>query len=395
MKLTRQTIAGLSLPKGKTEAIHFDEDLPGFGLRVRAGGSRMFVVQYKVGGKQRRLTLGSVKLLDPAKARGKASDALAAVRLGRDPAGEKAQGRLRATETLEAAMRLFLTRQRAKLRPASYDEIERYLLQHWKPLHGSPIVGINRRAVAARLAAIADRHGPVAANRARTALSGLFSWAIREGLADTNPVIGTNKAVENKSRDRVLTDTELLQVWQVCKDDDYGRIIKLLILTGQRRDEIGGLQWSEVDLAQSVILLPPARTKNNRAHQIPLSGLAKAILKSQPRLEGRSSVFGQGDRGWQGWSRSKADLDKMTGIAAWTVHDLRRTVATRMGNLGVQPHVIEALLNHVSGHKGGVAGIYNRAAYEPEKATALALWADHIAALLEKRRSNVTTLKRG
>jgi integrase len=207
-------------------------------------------------------------------------------------------------------------------------------------------------------------------------------------------VIGTNKHFDGaKSRDRVLTDRELAVIWKALPESDYGAIVRLLILTGQRREEIGALRWSEVDVEGGAIALPPARTKNKRPHDVPLSKLALAILESRPARAGRDLVFGDGpgarngqppgpESGFQGWSHCKTVLDKQTSsIGPWRLHDVRRTVATRMAELGVPPHVIEAVLNHVSGHKAGVAGVYNRSSYAVEKRAALDLWGRHVQAL--------------
>ena len=397
MKLTKPSIERLALPPGKSEAIFFDDDVPGFGLRLRAGGSRTFIVQYALGGRQRRMTIGAAKILDAPKARQTARNLLAKVRLGHDPAADRAEARGRASdEVFGDVVGRFLARQERRLRPRSYVDVKRYLEQYWKPLHSIHLARISRATVAARLGKIADEHGPVSADRARAALSSFFAWAIGEGLCDTNPVIGTNKHFDGaKSRDRVLADRELAIIWHALPDSDYGEIVKLLILTGQRREEIGALRRPEVDLEETVITLPPDRTKNGRPHEVPLSKLALAIVKSRPPRAGRDFLFGDGPRngsdrqgGFQGWSKSKAALDKQAVIGPWRLHDVRRTVATRMAELGVQPHVIEAVLNHISGHKAGVAGIYNRSSYAPEKRTALELWGKHVQLLIEgKNRS--------
>jgi integrase len=168
--------------------------------------------------------------------------------------------------------------------------------------------------------------------------------------------------------------------------------VKLLILTGQRAAEIGGLQWDEIH--DEEIVLPSARTKNKRTHIIPLSDPARAIL-NQFQANGRSHVFGYADAtGFDGWGYAKRNLDASVDLEHWTIHDLRRTVATRMAELGVQPHNIEAVLNHVSGHKGGIAGVYNRATYDREKREALNLWAEHVMALVEGRKAVVVPIKR-
>jgi integrase len=220
-----------------------------------------------------------------------------------------------------------------------------------------------------------------------------------EGLVDVNPVTATNKSDE-RPRDRVLSDAEVAAIWRACEDNDYGRILRLLILTGQRRDEIGAMCWSEIDLAKRVWSMPAERTKNKRPHDIYLSDPAVAIIKAIPRREGRDLIFGYGAGGYSGWSGSKETLDKRITeaggkpLAPWVLHDIRRTVATGMANVGVMPHVVEAVLNHVSGHKAGVAGVYNRASYANEKRQALDVWAAHVGALVGGTSSNVVMLRK-
>jgi integrase len=228
---------------------------------------------------------------------------------------------------------------------------------------------------------IAVQSGPIASNRARAAISALFTYALGTGIADANPVVGTIKAGEEVRRDHVILDAELGAIWRACPGTDHGRVVKLLLLTAQRRDEVANMRWSELDLAMGLWTVPGERTKNGLVHEVPLSELAMQILTEAPRRNGRELVFGDGAGGFSGWSRSKARLDARVGSAVlrpWRLHDLRRTAATGMANLGVQPHVVEAVLNHVSGHKAGVAGIYNRAQYKDEKRDALQRWSYHV-----------------
>jgi integrase len=408
VKLTQASVQKLELPRGKTDAIFWDDDVAGFGLRLREGGAKVWVVQYTLGTKQRRMTLGSAKALDAGKARQTAKDLLAAVRLGHDPAAERAEARVKASdEEFSEVVERFLVRQRARLRPRSFHDTQRYLRELWKPLHRLHLPRISRKDVAAWLDTIANENGLITADRARAALSAFFGWALREGLCEVNPVLATNKAAELKSRERVLSDEELRNLWGALPDSDYGRIVKLLALTGQRREEIGGLRWSEIDWDECTITLPGERTKNHRPHVVPLSELALAILKAQPQRAGRDLVFGDGPRsgtrsegreggGFQGWSKAKTALDELVPtIGDWRLHDLRRTVATRMADeLKVQPHIIEAVLNHISGHKAGVAGVYNRAIYLEEKASVLTLWADRLEQVVSgkiKLSSHVAT----
>src|SRR5262249_50037500 len=191
---------------------------------------------------------------------------------------------------------------------------ERHLLKHSKRLHALQLNAIDRRTVAALLAELATSNGPNLAVSVRASLSSFFAWAMREGLADANPIIGTNKAVTAGARDRVLTDDELRLIWNALPNSDYGDIVRLLALTGQRRDEIGSLRFSECNLDKAVIALPAERTKNSRPHDVPLAPAALAILKARPRIAGRDYVFGSGANGHLGWSNNKVALD--TRIAA-------------------------------------------------------------------------------
>jgi integrase len=305
-----------------------------------------------------------------------------------DPASE----RVRPAETFGAELERYLERKRPSLKPRTITEVQRHLRIHSKPLHRLRLGEIDRRTIAVRLAEIEQDSGPGARNRVRSSLSAFFAFAIREGLIEANPVSGTGKADEGPSRDRTLTKPELKAVWNALNADPphaggrgrppeegpFSDIIRLLVLTGQRRAEIGGLRWSEVDFERGLIVLPPERTKNNRQHELPMSSQVRAILERQPR-HGSEFVFG---RKFTSWGNAKASLDKrLNGMAEWRLHDLRRTAATQMAELGVLPHVIEAVLNHVSGHKSGVAGIYNRARYTDEMRLALQLWADRVDAL--------------
>jgi integrase len=396
MKLTKPAIAGLKMPAGKSDVIFFDDDLPGFGIRLRAGGKAVWVIQYRVGVQQRRETLGDIRKVDLEKARKEAKARFAAVTLGSDPAADKAQAKVKAKRTLGAIVDEYLAFKVDKLRPKTMHETTRYLRQSWKPLHGVPIHKVERAEVATGLRRIATESGGVSANRAQAALSGMYTWAMREGLCEANPTIATNQQADEEPRERVLTDSELATIWNALPDSDYGRIVKLLILTGQRREEIGGLRWSEVDSDKRLISLPKERTKNKRQHDIPLSDSAIDVL-SECRHRDSDFVFGRRN-GFGGFGVAKRALDQaiMPALAPWRLHDIRRTVATAMADkLGVQPHVIEAVLNHVSGHKAGVAGIYNKAVYAKEKREALTLWADYVRSIVEGTKRKVVPLRSG
>jgi integrase len=381
-----------------------NEAVRGFGVR-RQRGDAVYVIKYRVFGRQRFVTIGRHGApWTPDKARREAKRLLGLVAAGKDPQAEKAEARAKAADTLGKVADDYLKHAKKKQKPRSYAETERHLLINWKPLHVASVFHLHRRHIAARLAELENERGAVTAARGRAALSAMFNWAMREGFdIPANPVFGTNRPAEPKSRQRVLTDGELAEVWSACRDDDHGRIIKLLMLTGQRRDEIGGMRWSEIDEDKNLWTIPGFRTKNHREHIVPLSDAALALVSASPRRTDRDNVFGDGprrngddQRGFSGWSKAKAALDQRILEARqqtdpkakrlpWRLHDLRRTCATVMADrLGVSPYILEAVLNHVSGHKAGVAGVYNRAKYEAEMRHALQRWAVHIKTIVDQ-----------
>jgi integrase len=399
MKLTPANVRTLSLPEGVQDRTFFDDDLPRFGIRMRAGGSSRWIVQYAVGRRERRVVLGPVSGLDAGKARSLAKDILARVRLGDDPLAEKHESAARASETLGSLLPRYLAHKRAALRPRSYVEVERHLLVHAKRLHSRPLAGLaeDRRLVALLLANIAETSGPTCANMVRSSLTAFFRWLMREGLLEANPAIATNRAAAAGARERVLSDAELKIIWNALDNNRYGAMVKLLALLGLRREEIGGLVWGEIHLDQGLIRLPAARCKNKRPHDVPLPRLAVAILEAQPRADGSNFVFGgSGQGGFGGWSSCKRALDAKLGdaVAPWTMHDLRRVISTAMHErLRIPPHIVEACLGHHSGHRHGVAGTYNRAEYADEKRIALDKWADLLDQIvIGKRPATVVRL---
>ena len=391
MKLTNDTVR--TLPVKGTDTLYPDSETPGLYLRVRKGGSRSFVIQWRQGQFQRRSTIGKVGILTVDEARKKARKALVGIDEGHDPIVAKHKARVDNRQLFGVLVDEYLPVRARDMKPLSLEQTTLHLRKFWKPLHKLPLKKIDRATVAAELRSIAKERGPVAADRGRSTLSAFFGWAIGEGIAEVNPVIGTNKSSKGSSRERVLTDHEVVKIWNAAPDSDFGRIVRLLLLTGQRRNEIADLRWVEIE--DGAIVLPRERTKNSREHVVPLLPQALAVLDEQAERVGRERVFGDGEGGFSGFSRAKEVLDEASGVTGWTLHDLRRTAATRMADLGVQPHIIEAVLNHVSGHKAGVSGIYNRSSYSAEKRTALELWGVHVQALLARADgANVTLLRK-
>jgi integrase len=324
---------------------------------------------------------------------------LAAAKLGHglDPAAERDKRKIetkpqpKSAKAFASIIPIYLEARHGGLKPTTYEGQERHLNSHWKALHDLPLDGITRADVAQSLTTIAKDSGPVAANRARSTLSKFYAWAIGEGLCDANPVIGTNLRDENDPRERSLSNAEVACVWLNAPNNDYGRIIKLILLTGCRRAEIGDLKWSEIDTEARTITLPRERTKNGREHVVPLCDSAVAILEGIERGD-RDYLFGRRRAGgFCRWVKSKRGLDQTVKLKEpWTVHDLRRTVRTGLGKLGIQPHVAEAVLNHLPPK---LIRTYDRNTYEAEKREALDKWAAHLkVAAAQATGANVSSL---
>jgi len=404
-RLVEGYVDRLQVPSGLRDVQVFDDDLPGFGVRKFDSGKASYFVKFNVGSQQRRKTLGKVVRGNLKAMRLEASAILAKARLGTDIVAQAKAATSKTIVTLGELVPKYLDARKDELRPNSLREVKRYLKRAWEPLHLHPIDAITRQNVVGVVDDLARDSGKVAADRARMALSGLFGWAIDRGYLDSNPTLNVRARAQNKSRERVLTEAELIEVWHACLDDDYGRILRLLILTGQRRSELGDLTRPEISFEKRQIDLLENRTKNGRPHIVPLSDEALTILREAPRRESRDFVFGIGSGGFSGWSKAKSELDariaearRVAGIKQamqrWTLHDLRRSFVTHVSERGIAPpHVVEAIVNHVSGSKAGVAGVYNRAAYAAEKRQALELWGAHVAALVAGTTSNVVSMR--
>jgi len=359
----------------------------------------------------RKHTLGDPDNVAFVKARTEAGKLISAVKLGGDPAGEVKQARAaaKAAITVREVVDRYLRHQKLRMRERSYEELRRHLggakegkgrPRHGKaldakPLHSRPAARVTQQEVVELLQGMADL-APITANRVRASLSALYAWGMKAGLVPSNPVAATFKPAEEKTRERVLSDPELVLIWHSTSGAaDHDRIVRLLLLTGARREEIAGMGWSELtinDDGTASWLLPSQRSKNRLPHSLTLPPLVASLLpprRTDDLGSTRELLFGEGDGPFSGWSRCKARLDARIAkandgkpIAPWVLHDLRRSFVTRLNDLGIEPHIIEALVNHVGGiAKSGVAGVYNRSAYAAQKRAVLAMWCDHIALL--------------
>ena len=388
MILNAKNVTKLDLPAGKSDHITWDDTLPGFGFRLRAGAGgkvlRSWVAQYRRAGGTRRVKIGLAGAINAEQARIAARKILGAAALGQDPQEERSKRRDLDRLSFRNVVDEYLKTKR--VRNNTFRGIRRYLTgPYFKPLHGKPIDTVNRKDIAACLVSIAGKNGKPTAGRARAVLHAFAVWCMEMGYIEHNPVLGTIKVTGGDACDRVLTDRELVAVWRACGDDDFGRIVRLLILTGCRRKEIGGMCWGEMD-DDGTWTLPAERSKNKRAHTLPLPQAAWDLIKAAPRMVGRDLVFGMYSKdGFTAWGVSKIELDRRLGdaVAPFKLRDIRRSVATKMADIGLQPHIIEQVLNHQSGHKRGVAGVYNRSTYALEVRNALALWSAYIRDLVD------------
>jgi integrase len=259
--------------------------------------------------------------------------------------------------------------------------IRTHCLPAWK---NRLITDIDRRAALAVIDDIVDRGNIILARRMFNHLHRMFVWCLGRGIININPLAHAEKPGEEKPRERVLTDDELVKVWEASAEQllPSFRDALRLILTGARKQELGELRWDEIATDGASIELKGARTKNGQPHTIPLSSTARTIIA---QIERNSSYVFPGATGSpiSNWAKAKERLDKTSGVSGWVIHDLRRTVATGLQRLGIPLPVTESVLGHTSGSRSGIVGIYQRHDYAKEKAAALEAWAAHVIALIE------------
>jgi len=414
MKLTSDTVAKLKLPPGKTEHTVWDDAIGGFGIRLREHSATYFF-RYRHGKRQPRITIGAVSAIANAKARAKAAELYARAKLAEDPAGARTEARKRANETFELALKPYLIRRQAEMRKRSFININRHLMKHAAPLHRLELVkAAERRRVAELLTKIASDSGPVEANAVKGSLNKFFGWAIGQGLLDGTgidiaPTVAMANQPINGPRTHVPTDAEVVKIWGALDDGDYSSIIRLLVLTLCRRNEIGHLTWDEVDFDAGVIRLPAERTKTGEARGVPMSAPVRRILEARhQQWDGhRTLVFGTGEGGFQGWARAKASLDARSGVSGWVHHDLRRYGSTTMNNEGIAtPWITDAALGHAVvkyvTEQGQVISAqsaergYNYATYSQQVRAAMELWGQRVMGLVsgERKPAKVLALRR-
>ena len=444
MKLTERKIETLAIEQHRKDRLIFDDAQRGLAVRVTASGGRTYLCQYSLHGQKWRIPLGSCAALSLSSAREAAAAVMGDVAKGMNPAlvrkeaakaeqAKRARDRLTLRVLIDDWHRLHL----ASRRSSYAAEAVRALHSAFADALDSAAEDLDRTAIVRALDALTRRrtrrNGGAdklkgAAMTGRTAAYGraAFAWAMKRGTVVANPFADLPVAKGVTKRERVLSDDEIAEIWRAAGSvaAPYGIIIRLLILTGQRRGEVAGMNWRELADDLATWSMPGERTKNGAPHMVPLSALARDLLRALlPEHEGdaRKAIEDRRTQGvlalpgalgtpFAGWSKAKAALDKAvvdarakvaagakpTPLAPWSVHDLRRTVATGLQRLGVRLEVTEAVLNHISGSRGGIAGVYQRHDWAAEKRAALNTWASHVLATVEGRASadNVVALAR-
>jgi integrase len=382
-----------------------DSMVKGLMLIVQPTGAKSWQVRYRAGGLRRRMGLGSYPAVSLANARKSANAALLEVLQGNDPVGEREAKKtlqLSDRDKVGALIEQFAKRHLSTLKSGetAKRELNRHVVSVWgeRDIHD-----IQKRDVIDLLDRIADSGRVVSANRVRAYLNKFLSWCVERDILDQSPAMGVKPVAKEKSRDRVLSDEEIRWLWEACQREGHpwGHLGKLLLLTGQRVGEVVGMTDREV--GGDLWHLAGERTKNGRAHNVPLSQATRMALDDVERIKGDAGLImtTNGKTPLSGFHKGRNRLaDRMIEVASeemgqaveiphWTFHDLRRTAATGMARLGIPVRVTEAVLNHVSGSGGGIVAVYQRHDYAEEKRAALEAWARFVSDLVEDKSVNV------
>lgn len=390
-KLTKSVIDDLPTPA--KEVVYWDTACPGFGVKVTPAGRKVFVVLYRTGGagsRLRKYTIGPYGRVTLHQARVSAQKVFAARLEGRDLAAEKRAARKRMTvDRVEDLLEAYITQHVSQNRSArGTSQMLRRELASWS---SRSIHEICKRDVIEVIAAVEQRGASVAANKTLKAIKTFLRWCVGRAVLDHSPAEGIPLPTKEVPRDRVLTDDELARVVIAARNigGPYGAIVELLALTGQRREEAARCVWEEIDFHSRTWTLPNLRTKNAKPHIVHLSDQAIAVL-SQAKRQGKLVFSVAGTHWFQDFSNAKRELDALSGVNGWRLHDLRRTCVSGMAGLGVAPHVADKILNHQSGSISGVAAVYQRHQFLAERKEALERWGTHVAqivsdALMERR----------
>jgi integrase len=385
IRLTKSAIDAIPTPA--SDVVYWDTGCPGFGVKVTPKGRKVFVALYRTGGagsKLRKYTIGSYGKVTLHQARVAAQKVFAAKLEGRDPAAERREAKRRiVADRVEDLLETYIVQRLSQNRSGA--EISRLLRREVsKSWAGRSIHEIGKLDVVEIVSAIEQRGAPAAANKTLKSIKTFLSWCVGRAVLDRSPAEGVPLPSKDVARDRVLDDKELAEAILAARKigGSYAGIVELLALTGQRREEVAGLEWKELDLAKRTWTIPKTRTKNGKAHIVHLSEQALAVLE---RMDQRGPfVFSQLGKAFQDFTRSKRWLDQLSGVTGWRLHDLRRTCVSGMARLGIAPHVADKILNHQAGTISGVAAVYQRHEFLLERRDALNRWGAYVAKIVSE-----------
>ncbi|WEJ32003.1 site-specific integrase [Devosia sp. SD17-2] len=415
------TVRGIEALKPQDKRLELpDGSAPGLYLVVQPSGVMSWSFRYRspITGKPKKFTIGTYPTFSLATARETANDLRQDIRRGTDPAEDRRAAKARAadvTRDVDALLTRFIKHHVGAKKASTSRLMKQQIETELRPAWGKRrIETITRADVKALVNGILDRGAPVQANRVFSLARLFLRWCVDEAeVIEQSPAIGMRKPADEGTRDRVLSNDELRWFWRATgRAGRFGVCARLLLLTGQRRMEVGGMEWPELALDASTPLwtIPPARVKNGSEHAVPLSQAAVGELASLSPVNASRFVFTtDGEVPSAGWSKSKAVLDALMleearseaesegkkpieALTPWTLHDLRRTCATGLASLRQSPHVIEAVLNHRTGIVRGVARTYNRFEYLDEKQHALTAWASYVLAAADRSSPHVVSL---
>ena len=382
-KLTKKSIEAIE--PGARDIIQWDSEIPGFGMKVTPRGKRSFVLFYRTSDQtQRKPTIGHYPLIKPSVARNMALDMLTQVRAGGDPSADrKALRAARGQGTVSEAFNDFI---KAKSSLRTIGEIERIFRKDILPVLGKLKVENVKRSDVSKLITNIEGRAPVLAQRAHAHLSSFYRW-IMPDLSNTavNPIEGTRRPPGATARERILTNDEIKNLWDALEfePDKWRLSLRLMLLTGQRRAEVLEADWREINLSKAEWVIPAERTKNNRAHTVPLAPMVVELLETIPHRSGRLfSGVSQVSRSAKRIRFRMAELIS-TPVEPWVWHDIRRTVATGLQRLKVRLEVTEAILNHISGSSSGIIGVYQRYNWASEKRDALEKWSHEVERIVK------------
>jgi integrase len=400
VKLTQQIVDAAICPADQAEAVWHDKELPGLQLRVQRSGGKSYTIRYRTGGRgspQRRLTFDASKI-PLGEARREIRRRMGEIAVGRDPAGEQQAARRRDRARLGAALDAYETHleRRQVVKRGEVLSLLRRELE--RPCGNVELAALDRQMLAERIATIEASGRPGAARELKVRANVFLGWAVGEGLIPANPVAGWRRPRATRAErlapvGRALADHELSAFWQAASAAPwpFGGYLKVLLLCGQRRTETAAIRWADIDPDAATWTIPAAISKSGREHVVPLPPAVMDIIRATGRTTSPLVFPGRGGAIMSGWEKRVAPVRESSGLAHWTLHDLRRTFRSGLAALGIDYAARELMLNHVIG--GDLDQRYDRDPRWNARVDAAGRWAQHVLGIVTGERSKVVRIR--